>query len=116
MPTFRCPACSVAMVANDGDAGRHVLCPKCGQRLQIPTPEPAVVTVLQPIPDDDYDDRRRPRRRRRSEQRPVQETGTKTFLNIVWYVAQFILAVLAIKAIVAIVLIVTIILVMMLSR
>src|SRR5262249_47435395 len=35
---YSCPACQVVLEAQDNMAGKKIICPKCGQRLLIPSP------------------------------------------------------------------------------
>jgi hypothetical protein len=37
---FNCPTCSQLMECNDGMAGMKAICPKCAQKVLIPTPAP----------------------------------------------------------------------------
>ena len=38
MIRFKCPSCNALLRINDSLAGRKCACPKCGQRLDVPTP------------------------------------------------------------------------------
>src|SRR5262245_66152130 len=40
MIQFSCPKCQSVLSATEQQAGIKVACPKCGQRLQVPQPQP----------------------------------------------------------------------------
>lgn len=48
MIRFSCPACRAVLEVADSGAASKLPCPKCGQRLQVPTPPPNK-TILAPL-------------------------------------------------------------------
>lgn len=60
MISFQCPVCGVVINAPDEAGGRKGTCPKCGQRLKVPTPPATnpkkqtvlgkLITAAEPIP------------------------------------------------------------------
>jgi TM2 domain-containing membrane protein YozV/DNA-directed RNA polymerase subunit M/transcription elongation factor TFIIS len=45
---FSCPACNRVVEVSDEDGGRKMNCPGCGQRLEVPAPDKAVLGKLEP--------------------------------------------------------------------
>jgi hypothetical protein len=54
MIRFACPACKAVLECPDDEAGCKMACPKCSQRLQIPTPPPdktRLAPLVEHVPD-----------------------------------------------------------------
>src|SRR5262245_22839050 len=53
MIQFVCPVCNSTLKAPPAQAGAKFPCPRCGQRLQVPTPNPSRTVLGRLAPDPD---------------------------------------------------------------
>jgi predicted Zn finger-like uncharacterized protein len=51
MIRFACPSCQAAYSVDDQKAGKKSKCPKCGQRIEVPTPQRDVTSMGILLPD-----------------------------------------------------------------
>lgn len=51
MIRFACPSCQAAYSVDDQKAGKKSKCPKCGQRIEVPTPQREVTSMGILLPD-----------------------------------------------------------------